>query len=355
VADASTAPPSARAYLFWGEDSLSRDELVRNFRSRMLARPGGELNLSEFHAPQLNARDVIDACNTLPFAGDRRLVLVYHLFGWRPPTSSRRRAGDAAADSPNPLRVERQAFLAYLPYLAPQTTLVLVEAGLTPAQRNEIVKQLPRERADIRSFPSPQGIELERWLARRARRYGGELGPQVARTLREHGPGGLEGLDREVAKLIAYAGSEPVSMVDVTELLTDAEMIIFDLLDAIAEGRSADALAVTHRLFRQGQRPEELTPQVIALYRRLLICRLALEERLDAAQVERTHGVKLIDKLKAQARRASVAQLETALERLLVFDRKLKLGEVEPQSGLELLVAELAELASPGKAVSPRT
>jgi DNA polymerase III delta subunit len=50
-----------------------------------------------------------------------------------------------------------------------------------------------------------------------------------------------------------------------------------------------------------------------------------------------------------------VAQLETALERLLVFDRKLKLGEVEPQSGLELLVAELAELASPGKAVSPRT
>ena len=30
----------SRVYLLWGEDSLSRDEVVRSFRERMLARPG---------------------------------------------------------------------------------------------------------------------------------------------------------------------------------------------------------------------------------------------------------------------------------------------------------------------------
>jgi DNA polymerase III delta subunit len=80
----------------------------------------------------------------------------------------------------------------------------------------------------------------------------------------------------------------------------------------------------------------------------LLICRLALAERLDPAEVQRSHGVKLIEKLKTQARALPAERLEAALEALLAFDRKLKRGEVDPESGLEVLVAELAEGAPVG-------
>jgi DNA polymerase-3 subunit delta len=342
------ADQAARAYLFWGEDTLSRDETVRSLRTRMLARPGGELNLSEFEAPEINARNLIDACNTVPFITDRRLVIVHQLFSWRPRVAARRRGepgGEAKADAANPLKVQREAFLTYLPDLAPQTTLVLVEATLSPAQRTDIVKHLPGERAYVRAFPAPQGSELERWLARRARQRAGELGPGVAGLLREHGPASLEALDQEVVKLVTYAGREPVSTADLNELLPGAEMIVFDLLDAVAEGRPAGALGAFRRLVQQGQRPEELAPQLIALYRRLLLCRLALTERLEPAEVERTHGLKLIEKLKRQARGMSVEEIESALDRLLIFDRSLKLGEIEPESGMELLVADLAGAA----------
>lgn len=336
------AEQAARTYLLWGDDAISRDEVVRSFRGRMLARPAGELNLAEFYAPDLTARAIIAACDTIPFIDDRRLVIVHQAFGWRPRGAARQSGeGKAAAD---PLKAEREQLLAYLPNVAPQTTLVLVERGLTPNQRDEVVKRLPKGRADVRAFPSPQGFELERWLAARARKHGGELAPRVAGLLREHGPTSLEALDREVAKLVTYADGEPVSVEMLDELLPGAELVVFDLLDAVAEGRAGDALRTLRRLYRQGMRPEELAPQVIALYRRLLICRLALAERLDPAEVQRAHGVKLIDKLRAQARGLPAERIERALELLLAFDRKLKRGEVEPELGFELLVAELAGL-----------
>ena len=341
------AEQASRAYLLWGEDALSRDEVVRSFRGRMLARAAGELNLSEFHAPEVTARGVIGACDTVPFIDDRRLVIVHGLFTWRPRPSVAQRRADAGGESKtaNPLKTEREQLLGYLPNLSPQTTLVLVEGGLTPNQRDEVTKQLPRGRSDVRAFPAPQGVELERWLVARARKYGGELGPRVPGLLREHGPGNLEALDREVAKLVAYADGEPVSVGVLDELLPGAELVVFDLLDAVAEGRTGDALTTLRRLYRQGLRPEELAPQIISLYRRLLVCRLALAERASPAEIARTHGVKIFDKLRSQARGLSSDRIEQGLEALLAFDRKLKLGEVEPESGLELLVAELAALA----------
>lgn len=345
------AGQAARTYLLWGDDALSRDGIVRSFRTRMLSRPAGELNLSEFHAPELTARAIVAACDTLPFIDDRRLVIVHQAFSWRPRAARQASEGKAVAD---PLKAERDQLLAYLPNVAPQTTLVLVERGLTPNQRDEIVQRLPKGRADVRAFPSPQGFELERWLATRAQKHGGALAPRVAGLLREHGPGSLEALDREVAKLVTYAGGEPVSIEMLDELLPGAELVVFDLLDALAEGRAGDALRTLRRLERQGLRPEELAPQIIALYRRLLVCRLALAERLDPAEVQRAHGVKLIDKLRAQARRLPAERIERALEALLAFDRQLKRGELNPETGLELLIVELAELVEAPAAAGDR-
>lgn len=348
---------AARAYLLWGDDTLSRDEVARNFKQRMLARPGGELNLRQFQAPEVTASQLIATCDTAPFLDDRRLVIVRHLFSWKPPSSARRHgdgSSEARADS-SPLKAEREAFLAYLPDLAPQTTLVLLEGSLNPAQRSEISSRLPADRADLRAFPAPQGPDLERWLARRAARHGGQLGPRVASLLREHGPGTLEGLDQEIAKLVTYAGQEPVSTADLDELLRGAEIGIFALLDALAEGRAGAALTALRRLFSQGQRVEQITPQVISLYRRLLICRLAQEDGLSPAEVQRAHGVKIYDKLRAQARRHSTEALEAALEQLLDYDRKLKRSEVDPEAGLELLVAELSARTLEVKHATPNS
>ena len=337
---------AGRAYLLWGEDALSREEVVRSFKTRMLSRPAGELNLVEYRAPDVSAPELIAACDTAPFLTDRRLVIVHRLFSWRGRAGSRRQP--EAVDAGGRLKAERDAFLAYLPQLAPHTTLLLVEGGLSPALRAEITNAIPRARADVRGFPAPQGSDLERWLTRRARQHGGELGPRVAGLLREHGPSSLEGLDQELSKLVTYAGDAPVSVADLNELLSGGEIVVFELLDAIAERRPDSALAALRRLLQQGQRPEELAPQIIALYRRLLVCRLAMAERIDPATIQRIHGVKMIDKLRLQARRASAGQLETCLARLLEFDRRLKRGDVEPEAGLELLVSELAGGAEVG-------
>jgi DNA polymerase III delta subunit len=139
-------------------------------------------------------------------------------------------------------------------------------------------------------------------------------------------------------------------MADLQELLAGSEIVVFELLDALAEGRQGAALAAYRRLLRQGGRAEELTPQIIALYRRLLICRLALEERASLAEVQAAHGVKLIDKLRGQARGWSSEALRQALGLLLALDRRLKRGETEAEAGLEVAIDQLAALHQAGAA-----
>jgi DNA polymerase III delta subunit len=153
---------------------------------------------------------------------------------------------------------------------------------------------------------------------------------------------GLEALDQEVAKLVVYAGDRPVSLDDLRELSPAAQIVIFELLDAVAERRQQHALLVLQRLLGQGLRPEELFAQLGSLYRRLLICKLSGQERLAPAEVQRRFGVKVFDKLKRQSDRLPVEALEHALQRVLEADRLLKRGEVLPEEAVQLLVLELA-------------
>jgi DNA polymerase-3 subunit delta len=345
---ASEPATAARVYLLWGDDTVTRAEVVQTFRERMLARPCGELNLSDFRAPDVDLGELIGACDTVPFLDERRLVIVHELFSWRPPRSRSRDEGRSESlapgrsDSGSALQQKRSAFLEFLPRLAPSTTLLLVEGNLTPAQRSEIEASLPAGRGDVRALPAPQGAAFDRWLGRRAKQHGGQLGPGVAASLRGLSDFGLEALDQEVAKLVVYAGDRPVSLDDLRELSPAAQIVIFELLDAVAERRQQDALLVLQRLLGQGLRPEELFAQLGSLYRRLLICKLSGRERLAPAEVQRRFGVKVFDKLKRQSDRLPVEALEHALQRVLEADRLLKRGEVLPEEAVQLLVLELA-------------
>ena len=336
----ATETSASRAYLLWGDDTVTRAEVVQTFRDRMLARPCGALNLTEFRAPDVDVGAVISACDTAPFLDERRLVILHELFSWRPPRSRGRE--EARPEPTSGLRPRRDAFLEYLPSLAPTTTLLLVEGALPAGERGQIEAALPAGRGDVRAFAAPQGAAFDRWLARRARQHGGELGRGVAASLRELGDLGLEGLDREIAKLVTYAADRPVSLEDVRELGASAQVVIFELLDAVAEQRQRDALTALQRLLGQGQRPEELFAQLSSLYRRLLICKLAAGERLAPADVQRRFGVKIFDKLRRQAERHPIEALENRLGCVLEMDRRLKRGELLPEEAVQLLVLELA-------------
>jgi len=162
------------------------------------------------------------------------------------------------------------------------------------------------------------------------------LAPGAAELLAERvGPQPLW-LRQELAKAALYAGSgEPVTRAHVAALVSDvAEEPIWDLTDAIGEGRSADALQVLHKLLGAGAPPMVVLGSLASHFRRLV--RVGGGGRIQAPPfVQR--------KLQSQARRYGPARFTACLRALHDADERLKgQGALPPELTLERLVLGLS-------------
>jgi DNA polymerase-3 subunit delta len=183
----------------------------------------------------------------------------------------------------------------------------------------------PRKTAEVAAFvrleAERQGIAFERGaadlLAERA-------GPQ------------LLWLRQEIAKLALLAGpGKKVARAHVEAGTQDAaEAPIWDLTDAIGEGRSGDALAALGRLLGAGAPAPVLLGSIVSHFRRLL--RVS-----DGASVAGPPFVQR--KLAQQARRFGTARLRSSLDAIHDTDLALKgAGGVPSELALERLVLALA-------------
>ena len=113
-----------------------------------------------------------------------------------------------------------------------------------------------------------------------------------------------------------------------------AEEPIWDLTDAIGEGRAGDALAVLGKLLHGGAPPPVLLGSLASHFRRLLRAR-------SGGSVSGPPFVQR--KLKAQAGRYAPARLGSCLRAIHDTDEALKgQGGLGPQLALERLVLALA-------------
>ena len=63
-------------YLITGEDALKRDAVMKRLRTRLSSMGDLSFNSDVFEGAEFTGDDVVNACNTIPFASPVRLVEV---------------------------------------------------------------------------------------------------------------------------------------------------------------------------------------------------------------------------------------------------------------------------------------
>lgn len=306
-------------YLLAGSEALLRDDALAAIRTAALAGAPEDFNLDRLDAGATTPAALADALDALPVLAARRLVVLR----------------DADARSPG-----AQKTVAALAELVPRlsersdTTLVVIAANVDRRARwvraciaaEALVEcESPRSARDLAAFvraeAKRQQVSLERGVAERLVE---RVGPQ------------LYVLRQEIAKAALLAGPGAAVTPEHIERATSdvAEEKIWDLTDAIGEGRTGDALGVLTRLLRSGAPPPVLLGSLAAHFRRLL------RARHGAAPAGPPFVVR---KLQSQARRYSPPRLEACLSAIHEADLVLKgRGNVAPDLALEWLVIGLA-------------
>lgn len=347
--------------LIHGPAELLRAEARADITRRIAPDPDlADLNTARLEGRALTPADLQNACDTLPFLAERRLVIVEGLLA-RLAGPSRRAKGEAAAagdegdaerpagdhePSPEALKGQAKAFLAYLDQVPESTELVLVEedTGSGPGLRR--LQELARGgKATLILCEKPRKSELPDWIRVRARLRKVKLDGAAINDLAEFVGDELRQLDQELIKLADYAGDRTVTREDVRRLVAATRAAsVFDLVDALGLGDAGIAgRLMQHTLDLDGEPPLRLLAMIARQYRLLIQVKTLQAQGARPPEIARTLnlGEWMVPRYVNQANRNSILRLTRAMERILAADEAIKTGKLGDREAMDILLAEL--------------
>ncbi len=305
------------AYLLAGGEGLLRDESFAALRQAVLTDSCADFNLDRIDGERATVAALQRAVETLPVLAPRRLVWL------REPESGR--AGTKGLTD---------ALAGIVPGL-PETTVLVVTAAKVD-RRSRWVKAFSEPSAVVECQAPARAAELEAFVSAEAARRQVSIETGAVRLLAERVGPELLVLRQEVEKaaLLAAPGTRITRAHVEASVVALAEQPVWDLTDAIGEGRAHDALPLLARLLRTGTPAPVLLGTLASHFRKLL--RLRTGGSVPAPPfVQR--------KLENQSRRYTPSRLLAALRAIHEADLALKgQGGVAPEIAIERLVLGLA-------------
>ncbi len=320
-------------YLLHGPDEYSRSEALAAMRAAV-PQDVADLNISRLEGRRLKLDALAAACEAAPFLAERRLVIVTDAL-------KHTKAGK-----------EREELKAYLERVPLGCDLVFVESE--DVDRRSILFTQLKKSGELREFLPPQGGELTRWVAERARRLSAKLEPAAAQRLAELVGNDTRTLATELDKLATYVGrGSAISAQDVDLLVQDKqEQNLFAFIDDLSARRLGPALRGARTLLEDGQAAIYVLFMLARQVRILLGVQELAAKRMRPDDIAAELGQKpfVVRKAIDQARAFAPGELGLLHDRLLELDLATKTGRIQAETALELFVAEACRRSAERKA-----
>ena len=321
-------------YFYWGEDSFAIVQAVKNLKQKTLDPMWESFNFDKFSPDQNDA--VIQALNqamTPPFGTGNRLV-------WLAETTLTQRC-------PEEILSELDRTFSALP----DTTTLLLTSCTKPDGRLKSTK-LIQTHATIEEFSliPPWKTELiSKQVQRVAQELDLKLTSKAIDYITEAVGNDTRQLYSELEKLKVFAGQskKPLDETAIAPLITASTQSSLQLLAAIRQGKTAEALELVSDLLRQNEPILRIVSTLVGQFRLRLWIKLMLEsgERDDReiAKAAELNNPKQLYYLKQELFSTSLIQLQQVLPLLLDLEFSLKRGNDETIA-LQTKVIELCQI-----------
>jgi DNA polymerase III subunit delta len=327
-----------------GEEEFARSEEITKIKADFSQAGLGDLNCTSLDGHRLTILQLREACETMPFLANRRLVLVFGLLQrFEPAAKSDNEDPDTEPPAVDPALVKE--LVAFLPHIPPFTHLVFCESRLLQA-RNPVLKHAAADKdAVIKQCDKPGNDSLASWISSQAKSKKLNIAGDAARLLASQVGNNLRQLDTELDKLAAFANYRTIQVEHVNGMITEnLEARIFSLVDALGRRERRTSLHELSVLFTTGAHPLYILSMIVRQYRLLIMAKELLDDAHSGNKVlmeELKVRDFVADKLQQQARLYFQAELVSIYGKLLQIDQQIKTGHTEGELALELLVLDI--------------
>lgn len=333
-------------YVFHGDDDFSSSEALGTLLEASGPPELRESNVTQLSASEFSINRFGSAAMVVPFLAERRVVVVRGLLAGSEAQRPRRgpRQTNAARDAGPAAGLE--PLLSELP---PTTDAVFLE-GKLPAGNALLatIRGLGPEKAEVREFAALRRDSLAGWVRERASQKGAAIDGAAVTELAELVGANLWAMDGELEKLTIYCSGRTITKEDVAALVSGSrESSVFELVDAIMDGRPDVAQGATERLMRGGATGPYLLSMIARQARLVAIAQDLAAQRVSQGEWAPRLGTGsdfVVRKTAEQARRFAPEAVRALYRLLLEADIAMKTGETTEELALTELLAQVGSL-----------
>ena len=239
--------------------------------------------------------------------------------------------------------------------------ILFFEEKITDTQ-NSLFKFLAKN-SKSQEFNLLEDEKLKNWIKKEFQKYKVEAELKATQTLIDFVGNDLWQLSNEIKKLVSYraprqrgeSGKENEVLFDhkkeVKIELRDVELLvkpkietdIFKTIDAIAQKNKKQALSLIHEHLEKGDSPLYLLSMINFQFRNILQVADFVEKGYPYYAILKQSKLHpyIVKKSYSQAKKFSLGELKKIYQKIFQVDLNIKTGRIDPQTGLDILIAEI--------------
>ena len=200
--------------------------------------------------------------------------------------------------------------------------------------------------AEVERHDVPDRRYRGEWIRKRFEFHGAAASASAISRFNDIGGDDVRRLDSEIQKLSLYADGRILQPKDIDLMVADASQEgIFNVMDAIIEGRHNLAIGGVQNLIANGESIEGILALLTRQVRILIVAAHLLEKGTSRQEIGRRLRLNmgwLIDKTCRQASRIGSERLRKMHLHMLDIDVGMKTGRADRRLAVEMLVSGLA-------------
>jgi DNA polymerase-3 subunit delta len=317
-------------YLFDGPEAWLKDRAVRAIVDKLITADSRDFNLEKYSGNNCSPAAIVNAVQSLPFLGDRRVVILTE-------------ANDLSAG-------DQRIVAEGIAGLSSTTCLVMTVEG--KANIREPLIAAAASHGAIVTFWPPFANQLPGWVVAEAKRRGKLLTLDAATTLADACVD-LQQISNELEKLFLFVGEKKtIDGADVRQHgLPDQEGDTKELERMLWVRDFGGALRQGKMLSEMGIRGEMIFPVVERVFRSLMLAMFYKNERrMDADDIASELGLRsrtAVDQLKMGLKSYRPVEVRESFEKIAQADFEMKVGALPSDVAVSLLLLSVCGKTQP--------
>jgi len=223
--------------------------------------------------------------------------------------------------------------------------VILVFFETENVDKSELFKWLAKKAKMFECFEKLTGAKLLNWVKKEIENLGGKADSRAIEKLVAYVGPDLYQMANEINKMVSFKADKPITEADVDLLVKSKfDPNIFATIDALANRNKGLAYKLMHQHLEQGENEIYILTMFVYQFRNLLQIKSLINGGLSSDALVKKTGLHpfVIKKSWGMLKNFSLEVLKKIYERLLSLDIAIKRGRIEPETALDLIVAEIS-------------